>query len=257
MIAKADGKRKVAKLETLTENMSFRQGNKFALSVLISMMLVVEKEEVNWAIWFSQKLQNEIIVIQCKAGKIGNTLTRSTLTIIGHHFLKQWELEKKESIGTRKKTQNKNEKMIVDVSAILLVEKKKSKLVITTSKEIIEVSPIQEGNLGEVDEASSILSEIGGKHVEILNEVMAKPLVPIIEEVETQLVEKKGMQNVPIDVDMEELRIHEVVSEEVITKGEDHKYQYLEHKDVEIIAIKEPFHQQLEKELLMQPKEDE
>jgi hypothetical protein len=63
MIAKADGKRKVAKLETLTENMSFRQGNKFALSVLISMMLVVEKEEVNWAIWFSQKLQNEIIVI--------------------------------------------------------------------------------------------------------------------------------------------------------------------------------------------------
>jgi hypothetical protein len=42
--------------------------------------------------------------------------------------------------------------MIVDVNAIMLVEKKKkkNKPTITTSKEIIEVSPIQEGNLGEV-----------------------------------------------------------------------------------------------------------
>ncbi len=73
----------------------------------------------------------------------------------------------KESIGTRKKSQNK-EKMIVDVNAILLVEtKKKNKLAVTTSKEITKVSPIQQGNPGEVAEASSILSEIGGKHVEI------------------------------------------------------------------------------------------
>jgi hypothetical protein len=46
------------------EIMSFIQGNKFAPSVLISMMLGAEKEEVNWATWFSQKLQNEIIAIQ-------------------------------------------------------------------------------------------------------------------------------------------------------------------------------------------------
>jgi len=46
------------------------------------------------------------------------------LTIIGHHFLKQWEPKKKKFIGTRKKTQNKKEMMIVDVNAILLVEKK-------------------------------------------------------------------------------------------------------------------------------------
>jgi len=43
----------------------------------------------------------------------------------------------------------------------------------------------------------------------------------------------------------------------VIIEREDHKFQYLEDEDVEIIAIKEPFHQQLEKELLIQPKEDE
>lgn len=52
-------------------------------------MLVAEKEKVNWAFWFSQKLQNKIIAIQRKVGKIGNTLTRPALTIMGHYFLKQ------------------------------------------------------------------------------------------------------------------------------------------------------------------------
>jgi hypothetical protein len=129
------------------------------------------------------------------ARKIRNTLTELALTIIGHHFLKKWEPKKKESIGTRKKSQNKKEKMIVDVNAILLIGKtNKSKPTVTTSKEIItKVSPIQEGNLDEVDEVSSILNEIGRKHVEIPNEVMAKPLVPIVKEIETQLVEEKGM----------------------------------------------------------------
>jgi hypothetical protein len=45
------------------EIMFFRQGNKFAPSALISIMLVVEKEKMKWATWFSQKLQNEIIAI--------------------------------------------------------------------------------------------------------------------------------------------------------------------------------------------------
>jgi hypothetical protein len=105
---------------------------------------------VNWATWFSQKLQNETIAIQHKARKFGNTEVRPALTIIGHHFLKwelekeksigtgkktiighhflkKWELEKEETIGTEKKTQNKKENMIVDVSAILLAKKKKKK----------------------------------------------------------------------------------------------------------------------------------
>jgi hypothetical protein len=43
----------------------------------------------------------------------------------------------------------------------------------------------------------------------------------------------------------------------VITGGEDDKSQYLEYQDVDISVIKEPFHQQLERELLMQPEEDE
>jgi hypothetical protein len=141
--------------------MYFKQGNKFVLSVLISMMLVVEKKEVNWVIWFSQKLQNEIIAIWHRAKKIRNTLTILALTIIGHYFLKQWEPKKEKFLGTRKKNQNK-EKMIMDVNAILPIEtKKKSKPIITTSKEITKVFPIQQRNPSEVVEALSILSEIG------------------------------------------------------------------------------------------------
>jgi len=196
LIAKIDGRQKVAILEAMTEIMSFRQGNKFVPSALISTMLAAEKEKVNRATWYSQKLQNEIIIIQHRARKIGNTLAGPALTIIGHHFLKQWEPKKEESIGTRKKTQNKKEKMIVDVNAILLVKKKKKKkgkLAITISKEITEVSFTQEGNPSEVVEASIILSDIGGKHVEIPSEVMTKPLVHNVEEVGTKLVEEKGI----------------------------------------------------------------
>jgi hypothetical protein len=36
--------------------MSFKQGNKFAQGALISTMLAIEKDEVNWVAWFSQKL---------------------------------------------------------------------------------------------------------------------------------------------------------------------------------------------------------
>jgi hypothetical protein len=51
------------------------------------------------------------------------------------------------------------------------------------------------------------LSEIGGKNVERSNEEMARLLVTIVEEVETQLIEKKGMQNAPTNVDMEKERV--------------------------------------------------
>jgi hypothetical protein len=136
-------------------------------------------------------LQNEIIAIQSKARKMKNTLVRLVLTIIGHHFLKQWESKKEEFIGTKKETQHKKEKMIVDVIATLLIEKKKNnnKLAITTNKDITKVYMAQKGNPNEVFEASSILSEIGRKNVEIPNEVVEKPLIPIVKEVETQLVE--------------------------------------------------------------------
>jgi hypothetical protein len=56
---------------------------------------------------------------------------------------------------------------------------------------------------------------------------------------------------------MEKERMQEVVSEEVIIGRKDDIYQYLEDEDVDIIAVKAPFHQQLERELLMQLEDSE
>jgi hypothetical protein len=47
LIAKVNGKWKVAILEALTKIMSFRQRNKISPTVLISIMLEIEKEKVN------------------------------------------------------------------------------------------------------------------------------------------------------------------------------------------------------------------
>jgi len=47
LIAKVNAKWKVAILEALTKIMSFRQGNKISPTVLISIMLEIEKEKVN------------------------------------------------------------------------------------------------------------------------------------------------------------------------------------------------------------------
>ncbi len=89
-------------------------------------------------------------------------------------------------------TQNK-EKMIIDVNVILVVEKKKkkqqSKPTVTINKEITEVFIVQKGNPCEVVEGSSIMNEVGGMNVEIHGEEMTKPLLPIMEEVKTQLIE--------------------------------------------------------------------
>jgi hypothetical protein len=69
------------------------------------------------------------------------------------------------------------------------------------------VSLAQKGNPSEIVEASSILSEIGVKNVERCNEEMARPLITIVEEVETQLIEKECMHNAPTNVDMEKERV--------------------------------------------------
>lgn len=86
MIAQADEKAKVGRLETLIEILMFRQVNMFTPSSLVFVMLVAEKEPVNWVAWFSQKLQNELVVVQRKIKKSINTLVGPALTIIGYYY---------------------------------------------------------------------------------------------------------------------------------------------------------------------------
>jgi len=95
------------------------------------------------------------------------------------------------------------------------------------------------------------LSEIGRKNVEILGEVMAKRLIPIVEEIKT-IDRRRGYAKYSNICGYGEKIIQKVVSEEIIVRREDDQPQYLEDEDVEIIIVKEPFHQQLERELLKQ-----
>jgi len=89
LIAQANKKAEVKRLKALIEILMFHQGNKFALGSLVSMMLAVEKEPMDWATWFSLKLQSELVAIQRKAKKLTSTLVELALTIIGYYY---WEL---------------------------------------------------------------------------------------------------------------------------------------------------------------------
>jgi hypothetical protein len=44
------------KLEALTKILILRQGNKYAHGTLVAIIQDVEEGEVNWAMWFAQKL---------------------------------------------------------------------------------------------------------------------------------------------------------------------------------------------------------
>jgi hypothetical protein len=88
-------------------------------------MLVAKKEPINWATWFSQTLQNELVGLQRKAGKLTNTLVRPALTIIGYYYQELFAKEQ-ENVAKEKKKLQKQEKIIVDVNAIMLEKKERN-----------------------------------------------------------------------------------------------------------------------------------
>jgi hypothetical protein len=47
VIAQADRKAKVGRFEALMEILTFHQGNRFACSFLVSIMLAIDKEPIN------------------------------------------------------------------------------------------------------------------------------------------------------------------------------------------------------------------
>jgi hypothetical protein len=98
-------------------------------------MLTVKKELVNWVAWFLKKLQNKLIVIQCKVGKSISTLVRSALTIIGYYHHELFTRAQESATKERNKLQKQKEKIIVDVNAIMLENRKKKMNIINNSKQ--------------------------------------------------------------------------------------------------------------------------
>ncbi len=82
---------------------------------------------MNWIARFSQKLQNELAVIQHKTGKLTSTLVGPALTIIGYYYHELFAKEQESATRYKKKLQKWKEKTIMDVNAIMLENKKKKK----------------------------------------------------------------------------------------------------------------------------------
>ncbi len=59
---------------------------------------------MNWAMWFAQKLQNEILFVQRKVGRLGNTLIGPTFTIVGRYHLDHFVQNLERLVITRKRS---------------------------------------------------------------------------------------------------------------------------------------------------------
>jgi hypothetical protein len=72
-------------------------------------------------------LQNELVAVQHKVRKSTNTLVVPTLTIIVYYYQELFAKEQKCVIREKKNLQKQKEKIIVDVTAIMLENRKEKK----------------------------------------------------------------------------------------------------------------------------------
>jgi hypothetical protein len=72
-------------------------------------------------------LQNELVAFQHKVGKSTNTLVVPTLTIIVYYYQELFAKEQNSAIREKKNLQKQKEKIIVDVNAIMLENRKEKK----------------------------------------------------------------------------------------------------------------------------------
>lgn len=108
------------KLVTLTKVVTLKQGNNYALGAFISIFQAIEKGTVNQGAWFTQKLQNEIIAFQQKVDKLGNSLIRLALTIIGKFYEGKWVQEEGKAFVLRRRT-----RIVIDVQVVMPINLEK------------------------------------------------------------------------------------------------------------------------------------
>jgi len=153
-----------------------------------------------------------LVVVQCKAKKLTSTLVGPTLTIIGYYYRKLFFREQESAIGEKKKLQKRKEKIIVDVNAIMLENRKKKKgtSLATPSKVIIKVSLRQEGDDDKLIVASNVVNKV----------------------IEVAIGEDQNLNNVDIEQTFEIEMLHEEVVEDYMVEE---KPQMLEDNVVMII----------------------
>jgi hypothetical protein len=58
----------------------------YIFGTMLFIVSATEKGMVNWAKWFKVKLHKDMIVVQRKAGKIGNNLLGLAFTLVVKHY---------------------------------------------------------------------------------------------------------------------------------------------------------------------------
>jgi hypothetical protein len=123
---------------------------------------------MNQALWFTQKLHNEILAMQRKVGRLGNTLIGPTLTIIGTYYLNHFVENLKKIMTTGIRSQFSNNRVVIDVRVVMLEprQKRSSRMNKPTHPKQLEVSLMQEGDIdnpfvNRQEESTSLELEIG------------------------------------------------------------------------------------------------
>lgn len=88
------------RLITLVKVMTFQQGNRYVSGTLLSIMSTTKKGIFNWVEWFKVQLHKEMIIIQRKARKVGNSLIGRAFTLVIKYYvaLEYVEEDEKEPI---------------------------------------------------------------------------------------------------------------------------------------------------------------
>ncbi len=80
--------------------MTFQQGNRYVSGTLLFIMSTTKKGIFNWVEWFKVQLHKEMIIIQRKARKVGNSLIGRAFTLVIKYYvaLEYVEEDEKEPI---------------------------------------------------------------------------------------------------------------------------------------------------------------
>jgi len=115
-----------------------------------------------------------LVEVQCKVGKSTSTLVGPTFTIIGYYYQELSAKEQENVVREKKKFQKWKDKIIMDVNAIMMENKKKKKGASSTtpSKVSTKVSLPQEGDVGkpiaDVDKHVATFNVVN-KVIEVVN----------------------------------------------------------------------------------------
>jgi hypothetical protein len=74
-------------LTRLAKVVTFKQGIHYIFGTILFIISAIERGAFNWAKWFKVRLHKEMVAVQGKVGKIGNSLVGPTLILVTKYYI--------------------------------------------------------------------------------------------------------------------------------------------------------------------------